>query len=104
MDVELLFSRSPFASQSGRQFAFTKPASSQTLKLPAGKARVSVPVPDELLRKIMLVEVSAAGKTRVAPYFAGEMDVKLTENDGQVRATDSAGGKPLSKVYVKVYT
>ena len=31
------------------------------------------------------------------------MDVKLTENYGQVRVTDAAGGKPLSKVYVKVY-
>jgi hypothetical protein len=28
-DVELLFSRSPFAQQAGRPFAFTRPASSQ---------------------------------------------------------------------------
>jgi hypothetical protein len=39
----------------------------------------------------------------VAPYFASEMDVKVTENYGQLRVTDSAGGKPLSKVYVKLY-
>jgi hypothetical protein len=103
LNVELLFSRSSFASQAGRQFAFSRPARSQTLKLPAGKTKVTVPVPDELVRKNMLVEVSTAGKTRVAPYFAGEMDVKLTENYGQVRVTDPAGGKPLSKVYVKVY-
>src|SRR5204862_3419304 len=88
MDVELLFSRSPFASQAGRQSAFTRPAASQTLKLPAGKTRVTVPVPDELAKRNILVEVSAAGKTRVAPYFAGEMDVKLTENYGQPRVTD----------------
>src|SRR5205814_6192093 len=56
MDVELLFSRSPFASQAGRQFAFTKPAASQTLRLPAGKTKVTVPVPDELLKKNLLVE------------------------------------------------
>src|SRR5439155_11342876 len=91
MDVELLFSRSPFAGQAGRQFAFTRPAASQTLKLPAGKTRVTLPVPDELARRNMLVEVSTAGKTKVAPYFAGEMDVKLTENYGQLRVTDSAG-------------
>ena len=103
MDVELLFSRSPFAGQAGRQSAFTKPASSQTLRLPAGKTKVTVPVPDDLVKKNMLVEVSAAGKTRVAPYFAGEMDVKLTEGYGQLRVTDSAGGRPLSKAYVKVY-
>ena len=103
MDVELLFSRSPFAQRAGRQPAFTKPASSQTLRPPAGKTKATVPVPDDLVKKNMLVEVSAAGKTRVAPYFASEMDVKLTENYGQLRVTDAAGGKPLSKVYVKVY-
>jgi hypothetical protein len=64
---------------------------------------VNSPVLDDLLKRNMLVEVSGAGKTRVAPHFAGEMDVKLTENYGQVRVTDAAGGKPLSKVYVKVY-
>ena len=103
MDVELLFSRSPFAGQAGRQPAFTKPASSQTLRPPAGKTKATVPVPDDLVKKNMLVEVSAAGKTRVAPYFAGEMDVKLTEGYGQLRVTDSAGGRPLPKAYVKVY-
>src|SRR5262245_41935043 len=51
----------------------------------------------------MPAEVSAAGETRVAPDIAGEMDVKRTVNYGQLRVTDTAGGKPLSKVYVKVY-
>jgi hypothetical protein len=102
MDVEVLFSRSPFASQAGRRPAFTRRAASQTLRLPAGKTRVTVPVPDEVLRKNMLVEVSTAGKTVVAPYFAGEMDVRMTENYGQLRVTESAGGKALSKVYVRL--
>jgi hypothetical protein len=51
----------------GRQFSFTKPASSQTLSLPAGKTKVTVPVPDELLKRNRLVEVSALGNTQVAP-------------------------------------
>jgi hypothetical protein len=85
MGVELLFSRSPFEQQVGRRFAFTKPASSQALRLPAGRTRVTVP--DELLKKNMLVEVSTAGKTKVAPYPVGEMVVKLTENCGQLRVT-----------------
>ena len=62
-----------------------------------------VPLPDDLLMRNMLVEVSAAGKARVVPYFATKMTVKLTENYGQLRVTDAAAGKPLSKVYVKVY-
>jgi hypothetical protein len=31
------------------------------------------------------------------------MDVRLLENYGQIRATESATGKALPKVYVKVY-
>ncbi|MDT7785206.1 MAG: hypothetical protein QOF58_3625, partial [Pseudonocardiales bacterium] len=103
MDVELLFSRTPFAQQSGGQFAFTRPAQSQTYKLPAGKPEVVIPLPEELVRRNVLVEVTAAGKTRSVPVFATEMDVKLTENFGRVNVTNVADGKPLSKVYVKVY-
>jgi hypothetical protein len=92
-----------FRSPDRLEARLSQAGSSQTLRLPVGKTKVPVPVPDELLKKNMLVEASAAGKTKVAPYFAGEMDVKLSENYGQLRVTDSAGGKPLSKVYVKVY-
>jgi hypothetical protein len=102
-DVELLFSRTPFAQQGGSKFAFTKPAYSQAVKLPAGRDKVSIPVPDDLQRRNMLVEVTAAGKTRVATYFAADMDVKFTETYGQVRVADTVDGKPLGKVYVKVY-
>jgi hypothetical protein len=103
MDVELLFSRTPFASAAGNQFAFTKPATSQAVQLPAGKDKVSIPLPDDLQKRNMLVEVTGAGKTRLATYFATDMDVKFTENYGQVKVADSVNSKPLSKVYVKVY-
>jgi hypothetical protein len=63
--VGLLFSCSPFAGQAGRPFAFTMPAIPQTLKLPADKTRVTVP--DGLVKRNMLVEVSALGNTKAAP-------------------------------------
>jgi hypothetical protein len=103
MDVELLFSRTPFASATGGQFAFTKPATSQVVKLPAGKDKVAIPLPDDLQKKNMLVEVTAAGKTRVATYFATDMDVKFTENYGSLKVADTVNGTPLAKVYIKVY-
>ena len=46
--------------------------------------------------------MTAAGKTRSLPYYANAMDVRVTENYGQLRVADAAG-KPLAKVYVKVY-
>src|SRR5262249_30954626 len=103
MDVELLFSRSPFAQQSGGQFAFTRPNATQVVKLPAGPSERGIARPDELAKRNVLVEVSGAGKTRSVPYFANAMDVKLTEGYGQVKVADGAAGRPLSKVYVKVY-
>jgi hypothetical protein len=103
MDVELLFSRTPFAQQTGGQFAFTRPATSQVVQLPAGKDKVAIPLPDDLQKKNMLVEVTAAGKTRIATYFATDMDVKFTENFGALKVADTVNGKPLTKVYVKVY-
>ena len=102
-DVEVLFSRTPFAPPGGGQLAFARPHTTQTLRLPAGKDKVVVPVPDDLQKRNLLVEVTAAGKTRVVRYFAADLDVTLAESYGQLKATDAAGGKPLGKVYVKVY-
>jgi hypothetical protein len=104
MDVELLFSRSPFAQHGGAQFAFTKPHATDIVKLPAGQSKRSVALPDELAKRNVLVEVTAAGKTRTVPYFASAMDVKMTESYGQLKVTDpAAASRPLAKVYVKVY-
>ena len=103
MDVELLFSRNPFVQQSGGQFASIRPNATRQLKLPANQAKLAVPLPEELLKRNVLVEVSAAGKTRAKPYYATAMAVQTTENYGHLRVTDGASAKPLPKAYVKVY-
>jgi hypothetical protein len=103
MDVELLFSRSPFVQQSGTQFASIRPNLSREVKLAKSQGKTAIPMPEELIKRNVLVEVTAAGKTRSLPYYANAMDVKFTENYGQVRVVDPATNKPLSKVYVKVY-
>jgi hypothetical protein len=103
MDVELLFSRNPFVKASGGQFASIKPNATADMKLPAGRNKLAIPLPDELAKRNVLVEISAAGKTRSQASFANAMDVKVTENFGALRVTDAIDNKPLSKVYVKVY-
>jgi hypothetical protein len=103
MDVELLFSTSPFVQQSGGQFASIRPNATKELKLPAGQNKLSVPLPEEFASRNVLVEIVGAGKTRAVPYYATAMTVNVTENYGQLRVTESAGGKALAKVYVKVY-
>ncbi|MBX3400732.1 MAG: hypothetical protein KF873_18515 [Gemmataceae bacterium] len=102
MDVELLFSRNPFVQGSGGQFNSIRPNASKVVQLPKGQSKGAFPVDPAFEKKNVLVEVVAAGKTRSAAYYANAMDVKWTENYGQVKVAD-AGLKPLSKVYVKVY-
>ena len=101
MDVELLFSRNPFVQSFGGQFGTIRPNLTVEGALPAGRRETTIPLPAELARRNVLVEVSAGGKTRALPYYANAMDVRMMENYGQLRVAD--GGHPLPKVYVKVY-
>ena len=103
MDVELLFSRNPFVQQSGSEFAFIKPNLTRVVKLDAATGKVDLGLPPELAKRNLLVEVAAAGKTRSAPYYSSAMDLKLFENQGQLKVSNREGTKPLAKVYVKVY-
>ena len=104
MDVELLFSRNPFVQQSGNQFAFIKPNSTSILELPKGQAKFSLDLPEEFSKKNVLVEISAGAKTIALPYYANAMSVQVIETYGQVKVVDGINSKPLSKVYVKVYS
>ncbi len=103
MDVELLFSTNPFVTQSGGQFANIRPNASKDVTLPKDGGKADLPLPAEFANRNVLVEVTAAGKTRSLPYYATAMTVTVTENYGQIKASDAAGGKGLGKVYVKVY-
>ncbi len=103
MDLELLFSRNPFVQEVSGPFASIRPNSSHAVKLPAGQTKLTIPLPKDLTSRNVLVELTAEGKTRSHPYFANAMDVRLLENYGQLRAIESATGKGLPKVYVKVY-
>ena len=67
------------------------------------QSKLAVPLPKDLMSRNVLVEVTADGKTARHPYYANAMDVRLLENYGQVRVTESASSKALAKVYVKVY-
>ena len=67
------------------------------------KRKGTLPIPNDLINKNVLIEVEAAGKTRQHPYFANAMTVTMQENYGQLKVTETAGGKLLPKVYIKVY-
>jgi len=103
MDVELLFSRQPFAEQRAGSFAFVRPNRTDTVELPAGQSEVLVELPDALRKSNVVVEVVAGGLRRSQPYYAHALDVGLVEAYGQVRVGHQLTHAPLSTVYVKCY-
>jgi hypothetical protein len=103
MDVELLFSRNPFVAQGSGQFSLIRPNETALVNLPKTVNKLAIPLPDSLLDKNVLVEITGNGKTRSVPVLANAMSVTMNENYGQLQVTDAVNGKMLSKVYVKTY-
>jgi hypothetical protein len=103
MDLELLFSRNPFVGEYAGQFAAIKPNATEVVKLdPAGKSH-TFPLPEKFHASNVLIEILAGGMTRTWTYFANRLAVQVIENYAQAKGTHAESGKPLAKVYVKVY-
>ena len=103
MDVELLFSRTPFVKDFASRFDYVAPSREEKATLPdGGEHRFTMP--EDLRRENLLVEVSADGIKRSKLYLAGTIAVQAIEQYGQLRVSRSSGGaEPLAKAYVKVY-
>ena len=103
MDVELLFSREPFVRDRGRQFSHIRPNATQTIELKGKPTPFGFPLPEELKRGNVLIEIEGAGQTASEAHYANSLLVQAIEHYGQLRVTDAANGKPLPKAYVKAY-
>ena len=127
MDVETLFSRSPFVQQYSGQFAFVKPnltrvvpvakegladkggahaaaaAQSPAATQPAqAQGATCFELPRELQGRNVVVEVVAGSAKASQACYANSLAIQVIEPYGQIKVADSAG-KPLPKAYVKVY-
>ncbi len=122
MDVELLFSRNPFVQQFKGQFSSIRPNQTADVKLVPASApgasapragdvsppvlpsgTKSIPLPEALRNKNVLVEIVAAGQTKTQAYYSHSLAVQVIENYGQVKVTHLTTAKPVAKAYVKVY-
>ena len=104
MDLEVLFSRNPFAGSFAGQFGSIRPNRTLSVDLAADAQATRVPLPADLSRKNLLVEVTGGGIARSQPFYSTGMAVRVVEPYGQVAVTRVADGKPVAKAYVKVYT
>jgi hypothetical protein len=103
MDVELLFSRSPFAQQRGAEFNVVRPQRTEVVRFPEGRSSFAFDLPAELASSNVLVEVTAAGKQKSVAYLAHSLALRVAEGYGQLRVTRQGTGAPLAAAYVKVY-
>lgn len=103
MDLELLFSRKPFVQKHSGQFSYIRPNASMHVDLAEGSRHKEMVLPEKYHNANVLIEITAAGRTRSRAYYSNALDVQLMENYGQLRVTHQNSGSPLSTVYVKVY-
>ena len=118
MDLELLFSTNPFlnsestslagsASSSSSSFLYLVPNEQLQVTLPSSAASATsthtIPLPKRYLHSNLLVSVSAGSLHMTKPLYSHGLSVSVVEQFGQLKATARSDGRPLSRVYVKVY-
>ena len=106
MDVELLFSRSPFAQQDGGRLNMIEPnfAEAMTIEKSASAKEVNLAVPAKLRNKNLVIEVSGGGLTKNLVMYANSLVVNHSPNLGRLQVLTKQGLQPLEGAYVKVYS
>jgi len=103
MDVEFLFSTSPFVQQGSGAFGYVKANRFDAIALPEENGTMTLELPSDLRSSNVLVEARAGGIVRRQAYYANTLRVQMIESYGQLKVTDADTGRPLPKAYVKVY-
>ncbi|MCI5145292.1 MAG: hypothetical protein D3923_07110, partial [Candidatus Electrothrix sp. AR3] len=84
MDLELLFSRQPFVQDLGTRFTVIKPFRSDELKI-SDEQPLTIKVPDELKDRNLMIEIAAAGISKLKAYYPNRLKVELIESYGGLR-------------------
>eukprot|EP01121_Diplochlamys_sp_Union-15-3_P001556 TRINITY_DN1133_c0_g3_i2.p1 TRINITY_DN1133_c0_g3~~TRINITY_DN1133_c0_g3_i2.p1 ORF type:complete len:297 (+),score=63.52 TRINITY_DN1133_c0_g3_i2:112-1002(+) len=103
MDIELLFSTSPFVQQNFGHFSYIMPNRKDVITLNPKETSYVIEIPEEFHTSNVMVDVVGAGIQRTQAYYSNSLFVNVIENYGQLKVNSKKSGKPLPKVYVKVY-
>lgn len=102
MDLEFLFSTSPFVTSDTSRFSIIQPNQTASVELEED-GTTEIPLPEEFRRSNVLIEIVAGGQRKAEAHYANTLDAQVVENYGRIEVTASDTGKPLPGVYVKVY-
>ncbi len=103
MDIEFLFSTSPFVQQGSNAFAYIRPNLTQYVPLDADQPSHSMAIPAQFASSNLMIEVRGAGVTRRQAHYANELNVQAVEAFGHLKVTHAQMQTALPKVYVKVF-
>lgn len=103
VDLELLFSKAPFARSDLQKIAMVKPTSSQTVTLRSQTGTTELEIPRQLRSKTLLVESHVGASRSTALYYGGQLTTYVSEAFGQLQTTDATTHRPVAGAYVKVY-
>ena len=104
IDLEVLFSRNPFITQSKDEFSYIQPSEIEKINIqnPQDLQKLTFEIPQKLQRYNLHVELRTEEKRLSATYFSTSLKVHILENYGQVKVLD-VNDKPLIKTYVKCF-
>lgn len=103
MDLEFLFSTNPFVSSGSSRFDIIQPNKSVEMPLAKGRTASVFNLPKEYQASNVIVEITGGGKRASKAVYANELRTMLSESMGLLTVRHGKTGRPLSKVYVKVY-
>lgn len=103
MDLEFLFSTNPFVSSNSSRFDIIRPNKSESMAIGKGRKTSALELPKEYQAGNVIVEVLGGGKKVSRAVYANELRTVLSESMGLLTVRQGKNGRPLSKVYVKVY-
>ena len=104
IDIEILFSRSPFVKKTKVDFGLVKPQKIETIKVENEKKenKYLLKIPEELKNKNFFIEVSSGKKKENEIYNSSLLQYSVLESIGEIKVKDPEGNS-LPKVYVKCF-
>ena len=102
IDLEILFSRTPFLTQNTEDFSYVQPRSTSIFTMDPKMKEYRITIPAEYSAKNVVIEVSGGGLQKLVTYFSTSLKIQIFENYGELKVTDEAG-KQLAQVYVKTF-
>lgn len=104
IDIESLFSVSPFIKQDSQKFSYVKPSLVKNVELNKAlkEQTISLEIPEELINSNLFIELNNNEKKTYETYFSSSLSVIVSELFGELKVL-SKENKPLSKTYVKCF-